>query len=92
MVDRVKSGDIGKIYIIKIISCDFFMFFISYLKILGGIFYDCCVYDVDIICWILGELFYIVFCFVYVFYLEVDEINDVDIVVVVMKFFSGVMG
>lgn len=77
---------------IKIISCDFFLFSVDYVKIFGGIFYDFCVYDIDLICWIIGEVFYIVFCFVNVFYLEIGEFNDVDMVGVVMKFLSGVIG
>lgn len=64
----------------------------GYIRIFGGIFYDFCVYDVDFICWMLGEVFYIVFCFVYVFYVYIGVMNDVDIVGVVMKFLSGVIG
>ncbi|XP_068709058.1 myo-inositol 2-dehydrogenase-like isoform X1 [Montipora foliosa] len=92
VADRVKSGDIGKIHVIKTTSRDFPMPSISYLKISGGIFHDCCVHDVDTICWILGESPHTVFCLAHAFHSEVDEINDVDTVVVVMKFPSGAMG
>ncbi|KAK2572319.1 Myo-inositol 2-dehydrogenase, partial [Acropora cervicornis] len=47
---RVKNGDIGRVQIVKTTSRDFPMPPISYLKISGGMFHDCCVHDVDAIC------------------------------------------
>ncbi|XP_044173198.1 myo-inositol 2-dehydrogenase-like [Acropora millepora] len=89
---RVKSGDIGQVQIVKTTSRDFPMPPISYLKISGGMFHDCCVHDVDAICWLLGETPHTVFCFAHAFHPEIEEIKDVDTIMVVMKFPSGAMG
>ena len=76
---RVKNGDIGRVQIVKTTSRDFPMPPISYLKISGGMFHDCCVHDVDAICWLLGETPHTVFCFAHAFHPEIEEIKDVDI-------------
>ena len=88
----MKNGDIGKVHIIKTTSRDFPLPSIDYLKISGGIFHDCCVHDVDVICWILGERPHTVFCFANAFNPVIGALNDVDTVGVVMKFPSGVIG
>ena len=92
LAERVKKGDIGKVQIIKTTSRDFPQPSIDYLKISGGIFHDCCVHDVDLICWIVGETPHTVFCLAHAFNSEIRAINDVDTVGVVMKFPSGSIG
>jgi len=92
VADRVKNGDIGKVQIIKTTSRDSPLPSMDFLKISGGIFHDCCVHDVDVICWILGESPHTVFCLAHAFHSEIGALNDVDTVGVVMKFPSGVIG
>ena len=92
MKDRVKNNDIGKVQVIKTTSRDSPLPAIEFLKISGGIFHDCCVHDVDVICWIMGEAPQTVFCLAHAFHSEIEELNDVDTVGVVMKFPSGAIG
>ncbi|XP_029195475.2 myo-inositol 2-dehydrogenase-like [Acropora millepora] len=92
LADRVKNGAIGKVHVIKTTSRDSPMPSINFLKISGGIFHDCCVHDVDIICWIVGEVPHTVFCLAHAFHSEIGELKDVDTVAVVMKFPSGIIG
>ena len=92
IADRVKSGDIGKVHIIKTVSRDSPVPPISFLKISGGFFHDFGVHDVDVICWILGETPHTVFCLAHAFDSDVAAVNDVDTVGVVMKFPSGAIG
>ena len=88
----MKNGDIGKVHMIKTTSRDFPRPSIDYLKISGGIFHDCCLHDVDAICWILGETPHTVFCLANAFKSEIGALNDADTVGVVMKFPSGAIG
>ena len=90
--DRVKNNDIGKVQVIKTTSRDSPLPSIDFLKISGGIFHDCCVHDVDVICWIMGETPHTVFCLAHSFHSEIRELNDVDTVGVIMKFPSGAIG
>lgn len=89
---RVRNGEIGKVHIIKTTSRDCPLPSMDFLKISGGIFHDCCVHDVDVICWILGESPHTVFCLAHAFRPEIGAIGDVDTVAVVMKFPSGTIG
>ena len=90
--NRVKNNDIGQVQVIKTTSRDSPLPSIDYLKISGGIFHDCCVHDVDLICWIMGEAPHTVFCLANAFHSEIGELNDVDTVGVIMKFPSGAIG
>ena len=65
---------------------------IDFLKISGGMFHDCCVHDVDVICWIMGEAPLSVYCVAHAFHSEIGALNDVDTVGVIMKFPSGAIG
>lgn len=53
--DRVRSGEVGHVHVIKTVSRDSPLPSIDYLRISGGIFHDCMVHDIDIITWVLGE-------------------------------------
>ena len=90
--NKVKNNVIGKVQVIKTTSRDSPLPTIDYLKISGGIFHDCCVHDVDLICWIMGEAPHTVFCLANAFHSEIGELNDVDTVGVIMKFPSGAIG
>ena len=92
MANKVRNGDIGKVHIIKTTSRDSPMPPIDFLKISGGMFHDCCVHDVDVICWIMEEAPLSVYCVAHAFHSEIGALNDVDTVGVVMKFPSGAIG
>ena len=92
VADQVTKGDVGKVHVIKTTSRDNPVPAINFLAISGGIFHDCCVHDVDMICWILAEAPQTVFCMAHAFNDEIAALDDVDTVVVVMKFPSGAIG
>ena len=92
VADQVTKGDVGKVHVIKTTSRDNPVPAINFLAISGGIFHDCCVHDVDMICWILAEAPQTVFCMAHAFNDGIAALDDVDTVVVVMKFPSGAIG
>jgi myo-inositol 2-dehydrogenase/D-chiro-inositol 1-dehydrogenase len=65
---------------------------LEYLKISNGIYHDCAVHDIDIITWIFGERPLSVYTAAHSFIKEIEAMNDVDTLVVVLKFPSGGMG
>ena len=58
----------------------------------GGIFHDCAVHDIDIMCWVLGEYPRRVTAHVYAHTPEIAAIGDYDTVAVVLSFPSGTIG
>lgn len=61
----------------------------DFLKISGGYFHDCGIHDVDIICWIMGEVPDIVFCLAHAFHSHIAEMDDVDTAGATMRPPSG---
>ena len=57
----------------------------------GGIFHDCAVHDIDVVCWILGEFPDVVYTQAHAFHKNVAELGDVDQVNITMKFASGII-
>ena len=92
VANSVRKGDIGKVHIIKTTSRDGHPPSAEYIKISGGMFYDSCIHDVDLICWIMGETPLSVYCVAHAFNSEIGALNDVDTLGVVMKFPSGAIG
>ena len=88
----MKSGDIGKVHIIKTTARSSTVPHIEFLKNSWGFFHDAGVHDADMICWILGETPHTVFCLGHAFDSAISTLNDVDTVGVVMKFPSGAIG
>jgi myo-inositol 2-dehydrogenase/D-chiro-inositol 1-dehydrogenase len=58
----------------------------------GGIFHDCAVHDIDVMCWVLGEYPYRVTAHVYAHIPEIAAIGVYDTVAVVLSFPSGTIG
>lgn len=85
----VHSGHVGQVHLIKSVARDCPLPSIDYLKISGGIFHDCAVHDIDLICWVMGEYPTHVFAFATAFIPEVAAIKDHDTVAFTMKFSSG---
>ncbi|XP_006618491.1 uncharacterized protein LOC102675776 [Apis dorsata] len=90
--DRVRSGEVGHVHVIKTVSRDSPLPSIDYLRISGGIFHDCMVHDIDIITWVLGEYPVKVATQAYAHIPEIKAINDYDTVVVTLHFPSGTLG
>lgn len=89
--NQVKTGKIGQLYQIKTTSRDSPLPSIAYLKISRGIFHDCAVHDIDMVCWIAGEEPSGVFAQGSAFDPEIGALGDVDTVAIVLKFPSGII-
>ena len=88
---QVREGKIGKVYMIKTTSRDSPLPPMEYLRQSTGIFHDCGVHDIDVVCWIVGEAPDEVFAQGHAHHPEIAAMNDVDTVAIVMKFPSGVI-
>ena len=88
---QVKEGKIGTLFHIKTTSRDSPFPTIAYLKTSKGIFRDCAIHDIDLVCWIVGEKPCSVFAQASAFNPEIAAIGDVDTAVIVLKFPSGVL-
>lgn len=89
--ERTRNGAVGDIHIVKTTSRDSPFPPVDYLKISGGIFHDCAVHDIDLICWIVGETPISVYTQANAFNTSVAQLSDVDTVAIVLKFPSGVV-
>uniref|UniRef100_A0A2P2I8T8 Inositol 2-dehydrogenase-like n=1 Tax=Hirondellea gigas TaxID=1518452 RepID=A0A2P2I8T8_9CRUS len=91
LVEAVRGGAVGQVQCVSSVSRDSVRPPIDYLRTSGGIFHDCIVHDIDIICHIVGEFPTKVVAAVHAFSEDIAAINDHDTVVVTMKFPSGVL-
>jgi len=57
----------------------------------GGIFHDCAVHDIDIICWIVGDYPTSVYTVAHAHVDVIRSLNDVDTVVISMTFRDGTL-
>ncbi|GIY11876.1 inositol 2-dehydrogenase, partial [Caerostris extrusa] len=89
--DRIDAGEIGTVKVVKTCSRDSPKPSIDYLKISGGIFHDCAVHDIDLICWVLGEYPVSVSSFAHAHFEDIKDLGDQDTVCIIMKFPSGAL-
>ena len=89
--DQVREGKIGKLYQIKTSSRDSPLPSMAYLKISNGMFHDCAVHDIDMVCWVVGEAPVRVIAEASAFKEEIKSIGDVDTIAIILKFPSGVI-
>lgn len=89
--DQVQNGSLGKIYQIKTCSRDSPVPTVAYLKISNGMFHDCAVHDIDMVCWVVGEEPIRVTAEGSAFSKDIQDLDDVDTIAIVMKFPSGVL-
>ncbi|XP_065842250.1 myo-inositol 2-dehydrogenase-like [Oscarella lobularis] len=89
--ERVRNGEVGRVHVIKTCSRDSPLPSIEYLRHSGGMFVDCAVHDVDLVCWILGETPTSVQAQAHAFKQDIADLGDVDTVAIVMKFPSGAL-
>lgn len=90
--ERVNDGEVGEVHVIKTCSRDSPLPSLEYLKTSGGIFHDCIVHDIDVICWILKDRPISVSSHAHSFMKEIKELDDHDTVAVTLKFPSGAIG
>lgn len=93
--DRIDSGDIGKVQMIKLTDYDSPFPNVEFLKVSGGIYLDLCIHDFDMISYLTektkdepDELFTLGSAFLMP---EISEFSDVDTAVVTVKMKSGTM-
>jgi len=91
LFDAVRAGKIGTVHVIKTCSRDSPFPPLEYLKISGGIFHDCLVHDIDLICWILGCYPESVYSIGHTHVESLRQLNDADTVVTTMKFPNNVL-
>ncbi|KAK3855208.1 hypothetical protein Pcinc_038376 [Petrolisthes cinctipes] len=86
---KVQDGEVGQVHLVKTVARDSPVPSIEYIKVSGGIFHDCAVHDIDLVCWVLGEYPTHVFASAFAFIPEIAAVNDHDTVGFTMKFASG---
>jgi len=86
---RVRSGEIGKVQVMKSTSRDSPLGPLAYLEKSGGVFKDALVHDLDLLMWICGEFPTEVFVNWTNSFPEVAGIQDIDTCAVNLKFPSG---
>jgi myo-inositol 2-dehydrogenase/D-chiro-inositol 1-dehydrogenase len=89
--ERVARGELGKVHMIKSCSRDSPLPSIDYLRTSNGIFHDCAVHDIDLVCWILNEYPTKVFASATAHMKQIAEIDDHDTVAIQLTFPSGGM-
>ena len=89
LIRRARAGELGQLQFVRSTSRDSPMPTIDYLKTSCGIFHDCLVHDLDLICQTLDAYPLEVHTHAHCFNPEIDAIDDVDTVLVSMKFASG---
>lgn len=89
---KVQAGTVGHVHTIKVCSRDSPLPTTDYLRVSGGIFHDCAVHDIDMMCWILGEYPSKVFSMANANVPEIAEMGDWDTVAMVLNFPSGTIG
>ncbi|GBP51034.1 Uncharacterized oxidoreductase YrbE [Eumeta japonica] len=87
--ERVRKGEVGHVQILKVTARDSPLPSIDYLKTSGGVFHDCLVHDIDMSCWVLGELPIRVQSTASALIPEVKEIDDFDTIAFLLTFPSG---
>ena len=88
---KVANGDLGKVHVIKTTSRDSPLPSVEYLKISGGMFHDTAVHDLDVTCWILNEEPVTVHAMGHAHSQAIEELQDVDTIIIMMKFPSGAL-
>ncbi|XP_013412889.1 uncharacterized protein LOC106175433 isoform X2 [Lingula anatina] len=91
VLNGIEEQNVGDIHMVKMCSRDSPLPPMSYLKISGGIFHDCAVHDIDVICWILHQYPVSVYAQGHAHIKAIAEMDDVDTVAITMKFPSGAL-
>ncbi len=90
LVSSVRAGNVGQLQFVRSVSRDNPVPAADYIKISGGIFHDCMVHDLDMVCHIVGEYPTHMSAFGSSFIPEIGQLDDYDNVVATLTFASGV--
>lgn len=91
LIEEVHKGGIGGLRFVRTVSRDSPLPSMDYLRISCGIFHDCMVHDLDMICHIVNEVPTHLSAFGSSFIPEIAEMDDYDNVVATLTFPSGVV-
>lgn len=92
VIAAARGGDIGTLQFIRSVSRDHPLPSLEYIRTSGGLFHDCVVHDLDLVCQVAGEAPSEVFTFANSFVSEIAAVGDVDNVVISLRFPSGLLG
>ncbi len=92
LIETVRAGGIGDLRFVRTVSRDSPLPSMDYLRVSRGIFHDCMVHDLDMICHIAGETPEHVSAFGSSFIPAIREMDDFENVVATLSFPSGVIG
>lgn len=90
--NRVRSGEVGQVQMVKCTSRDHPLSSMDYLRTSNGIYHDSAVHTIDLTCWLFGEKPVSLYTTAHSFIKEIGEINDVDTLAIVLKYPSGGIG
>jgi len=90
LVRAVHNRQLGQLQFVRSVSRDHPVPATEYIRISGGIFHDCMVHDLDMVCHIVGEVPTHMSSFGSSFIPEIGQCGDYDNVVATLAFPSGV--
>lgn len=91
--DRVASGGLGKVYLIRSQTHDPEPPPMDYIPVSGGIFKDCLVHDIDIVRYVTGqEVVSVRTAGAAIGFPEIGELGDVDSATAILEFSEGTLG
>lgn len=91
LAQRVHGGEIGTLQLLRTTSRDCPLPTIDYIKTSHGIFHDCIVHDLDMVRFVAREEPIEVFSYGSSFIEEIGAVGDIDTVMVMLKFGSGLL-
>lgn len=90
LASAVNAGNVGQLQFVRSVSRDNPVPSTDYIRSSGGIFHDCMVHDLDMVCHIVGQVPTHVSSFGTSFISEIGELDDMDSVVASLLFPNGV--
>jgi len=92
LTTAAQQGQVGTLHTVNTVSRDSPKPSLDYLSISGGIYHDCIVHDVDMLCSIVGSLPTTAFAMGSCFDPAIAALGDHDTVVATLRFPGGVLG
>jgi len=89
--EAVANGSIGRVQLVRSTARDSPTPNVDYLKTSHGFFHDSGVHDIDVVCWMLNDFPNEVYAVTHTYIEEIRNLGDVDTIVIVLKFKSGVI-
>lgn len=91
VIESAHAGAVGELQFIRSVSRDNPVPSIDYIKTSCGIFHDCAVHDIDMVCQVAGAAPEEIFAFASSFIPEIGAVGDVDNVAITLRFPGGLL-